>query len=206
MTYNNSLIYDFETLSQNQVKGVVVSVAILPFNMARVTHGKDYTYEELLDSCLVMKFDVKKQVTVYGREIELDTLNWWKEQTPQVRKQLDPSPDDKDISELYDFFILNTMVNNLQHVFTRNNTFDPMFLQYICSQFGKPLPYPWWLVRDTKSLINGMTWGQKIEDDFIPDGLASKFVKHDPKHDIAMDVMRLQSLSRILIPEDDIPF
>jgi hypothetical protein len=59
---------------------------------------------------------------------------------------------------------------------------------------GNPEPYDWWLVRDTISYIEGISYGADIDPGFIPNGLAEHFVKHDPCHDVSMDVMRMQSL------------
>ena len=66
------------------------------------------------------------------------------------------------------------------------------------------MPHPWWVTRDTRSTIDGMAWGEDINNKFIPEGLEEKFIAHDPAHDIVMDVMRIQYLSRILV--DEIPF
>jgi hypothetical protein len=192
---DDCLIYDFETLSQNPYNGVAVSLAILNFNRGRFVHNP-YEYEELIDKVATIKFDVNDQVKNYNRKIENDTLEWWKNQSEEAQKQLRPSSEDVSISELYNFMILNTNTINLRRVYTRNNTFDPMFLYSLCLATGKPLPYDWWLIRDTKSMIDGLSHGMDLKDDFIPEGLSEKFVAHDPKHDVAMDVMRLQTLIR----------
>lgn len=194
---DDCLIYDFETLSQNPYDGVVVSIAILNFSRGRFTHNP-YKYEDLVAKTATLKFDVNDQVKNYNRKIENDTLEWWKQQGAEAQKQLRPSPDDVSISELYNFIILNTNPINLRRVFTRNNTFDPMFMYSVCLATGKPLPYDWWLIRDTKSMIDGLSYGLNLKDNFIPEGLSEKFVAHDPAHDIAMDVMRLQSLIQAL--------
>lgn len=200
-----AIIYDIETLSQDQHRGVIVSIALLNFDLKRVQYGygRDYTWDELLGNVQFAKFDVESQVKKHGRTICNDTLKWWKDQGTEAQKQLVPTPNDMDISELYDW-----MVEGIDHdvdvAYSRNNTFDPVFVQFLCQQFGRSLPHAWWLTRDTKSTIDGMTWGQNIKDSFVPEGLEEKFVAHDPRHDIVMDVMRLQYLSRILI--DEIPF
>lgn len=203
---NNAVIYDIETLSQDQHRGVILNMALLTFNMGRVQRGHDYTYDELLEQTKLIKFDVESQVKKHGRRICPDTIKWWGDQSKEAQKQLLPSSEDRDISELYGWFVENVMLNNLKVAYSRNNTFDPVFVQFLCQQFGDHLPHNWWIVRDTKSTIDGLTWGQDdIKDSFIPEGLEEKFIAHDPRHDIVMDVMRLQYLSRILL-EEEIPF
>lgn len=193
----NCAIYDFETLSQNQINGVVLSLAVLQYEDSRFVE-KPYTFEELLSKTKMIKFDVEEQVKKFNRVISRDTLNWWKEQGPEVSSQLKPSKDDCSIQDTYDFFIENVDVDTLEKVFTRGNTFDPVFLENIVRQFDQEMPHPWWLIRDTRSYIEGMAYGSDLKNSFIPDELKEKFVKHDPRHDIVLDVMRMQKLSQAL--------
>ena len=202
------LIYDIETLSQDQYRGVIVNIAMLKFDTRRVQYGigngGDYTYDELLSLTHLVKFDVNQQVKEHGRKVCPETLKWWGNQGAAAQKLLIPSKSDVDLKELYSKFIgyIGNMAPDV--AYTRNNTFDPVYVQFACQQFGNTLPHAWWITRDVKSTIDGMTWGEDIKDSFIPEGLETKFVKHDPRHDIVMDVMRLQFLSRLLI--DSIPF
>lgn len=193
----NSCIYDFETLSNDVFNGVVVNFAALKFDETRFV-SNPYTFEELVESAKFIKFDVEEQVKEYGREIRQSTLDWWKEQGPQAQKQLRPSKDDVSISELYEFLTLELQIQNCDRVYTRGNTFDPILLQTVLKHFNREDPTRFWTIRDTRSIIDGMTYGHKIKNTFIPEGLESKFVHHDPKHDIAMDVMRMQYLVRLL--------
>jgi len=198
-----AIIYDIETLSQDQYRGVIVSMALLEFDLNRLKYGKPYTWEGLLEDVQLVKFDVESQVKKHGRHIAPDTLNWWKDQPPSAQKQLAPRKDDVSLSELYSWFISN-VTGPVDVAYTRSNTFDPVFIQFACEQFGDTMPHPWWVTRDTRSTIDGMAWGEDINNKFIPEGLEEKFIAHDPAHDIVMDVMRIQYLSRILV--DEIPF
>ena len=186
-------IYDFETLAQNPVDGVVVSFAMMNFCPERFV-DQPYTYQELVDRTHYMKFDVEDQVKSYSRKIETDTLEWWGKQNKEARDKLAPSPDDKSIADLYNFFVVNKP-HNLKRVYTRRNTFDPMFMTSLMKATGNPEPYAWWDVRDTISYIEGLVHPQEIKNNFIPEGLEEHFVAHDPCHDIAMDVMRIQTIA-----------
>lgn len=189
---NNACIFDFETLSQEQTNGVVLSMAMLNFAESRFVSDIAYTFDELVENTHTIKFDVEEQVKKYKRQINKDTLDWWSQQGDLAKKQLKPSKDDVSIDQLYNFFIVNKSAN-VKKVYTRGNTFDPIFLEYIMRQIHKPMPYDWWEVRDTRSLIEGLSWGTDLKNSFIPEG-CENFIAHDPKHDIAMDVMRLQAL------------
>jgi len=179
-------------LSQEQTNGVVLSMAMVNFAESRFTSDIPYTFEELVENTHTIKFNVEEQVKKYKRIIKKDTLKWWVQQGDLAKEQLKPSPEDVSIVQLYNFFIVNKSAN-VKKVYTRGNTFDPIFLEYIMRQTNNPMPYDWWEVRDTRSLIEGLSWGSDLRNNFIPEGCAG-FIAHDPKHDIAMDVMRLQAL------------
>lgn len=191
------VIYDFETLGQDQRRSVVVSLACLAFDEDRYI-SNPYTYEELVESSKYIKFDVEDQVKNWGRQISKSTLDWWNEQGEEAKKQLRPSPNDRPIVDVAEFISQNFDCKNIKKSFTRGNTFDTMFLQYLYEDIGKEVPFHWRTVRDTRSMIDGMTFGTNIENTFMPRELKSKFVHHDPRHDIAMDVMRMQIMAQMI--------
>ena len=190
---NECVIYDFETLGQDQLRSVVVSFAMLSFSEKRYIENP-YSYEELVDSCKYIKFDVEEQTILFNRKISIDTVKWWNSQGAEAKKQIAPREDDKSILELYEFIINNCECLKIKKSYSRGNTFDPMFLQYLMEQTNHADPFHWNTVRDTRSMIEGMSFGMNLNNGFTPSDLVSKFVKHDPCHDIAMDVMRMQLL------------
>jgi hypothetical protein len=190
---NECVIYDFETLSQDQNKGVVISLALLSYTEKRFV-SDPYTYEELLSNCKKIKFNVEEQVTKYNRTISKETVAWWKEQNKEAQKQLAPSSEDVSIDKLYDFLIENIDLKNHRKAYTRGNTFDPIIMDWLLKESNKVNPMHWGSIRDTRSFIDGLAYGSKLNNKFIPEGLQSKFVEHDPCHDIVMDVMRMQTL------------
>ena len=195
---NECVVYDFETLGQDQQNSVVISFAMLPFSEKRFI-DEPYTYEELVSDCKYIKFEVEEQVTSFGRKINIETVKWWNEQGEEAKKQIRPSPDDKSITELYDFIVNSIDCTKVKKSFTRGNTFDPMFLQYLMRNTGHSDPFHWRTVRDTRSMIEGMSFGMKLDNGFTPGDLVSKFVKHDPCHDVAMDVVRMQLLAQAIL-------
>lgn len=193
---NNAVIYDFETLSQDQQSGVVLSMAMLNFSETRFTGELAYTFDELVDLTHFIKFDVSEQVKKYNRKIDKSTLEWWNDQGELAKEQLKPSVEDVSIDTLYSFFIVNKSAN-VKKIYTRGNTFDPIFMENLMKQINKPMPYEWWEVRDTRSLIEGLSWGIGLKNNFIPGG-CEDFIHHNPIHDIAIDVMRIQALVRAI--------
>ena len=189
-----SLIYDFETLGTNPRESVVVSLAALVFDSDEF-HSGGYSYNDLIDNTKLIKFDVHDQVVTYDRKVDPETVKWWGEQSKEAREQLKPSVNDIKLSELYDTLINIAPPDQIKRVYTRGNTFDPMFMESLLGNIGKQDPYPFWSVRDTRSIIEGMTLlNESIKNGFIVPGLEDAFVAHDAKHDVSMDVMRMQYL------------
>lgn len=190
------LIFDFETLSTDRVNGVVLSLAALVYDPTRFNVKQQYSYTELLESSRFIKFNAADQVKVHNRKIDQDTLKWWGQQSKDAQQsQLQPSEKDQPLSDCIPFITKHTQDYSLNKVFSRGNTFDNIFLDYIAIDTNQVVPWPHWAVRDTRSYIEGMAFGTDIKNGFIPDGLDEFFVPHDPQHDIVMDVMRMQTLA-----------
>ena len=194
---DDCVIYDFETLGQDQQKSVVLSFAMVTFS-ERHYKSDPYSFEELVNKAKFIKFDVVQQVES-GRKINRETLDWWNEQGDLAKAQLKPSKDDRPLSDLHSFIAEHTKDCKIKKAFTRGNTFDPMFLQYIMEETGNKDPFHWRTVRDTRSMIEGMSFGMKLDNDFMPSEIENKFIKHDPCHDIAIDVMRMQLLAQAIL-------
>jgi hypothetical protein len=190
---SDALIFDFETLSQNPINGALVSCAMLTFDMD-ILPVNGYSYEELLSRVKYFKFDVKNQVEVWNRRVDPKTIEWWQQQSKEAMATIKPTKEDLPLADFMPWFTSNFNRVKLKYVFSRNNTFDPVIVQSICSDANLPIPYDWWKIRDTKSLIMGLTYGHNIKDNFIPPMAENKYVKHDPRHDVVLDVARLQTL------------
>ena len=194
------VIYDFETLSTDVYRGVIVNIAGTQFDETRFK-SNPYTFDELVDNTKLMKFDVEEQVKVYDRKIKPSSLEWWKKQDPEVKALLNPSDEDVSISELPNFMINELQTPIAKRVWSRGNTFDPMLVQFVFEQLGIEDPTPFWVIRDVRSYIEGFTYGTEIRNNFMPNDVTT-FKAHNPIHDVAMDVYRLQFLVRTMYGED----
>ena len=190
---NNCMIYDFETLGQDVLNCPALSLAAYSFDTERFI-SDPYTLDEVVEDSLYMKLDVTEQVKKYGRVIEKDTVDWWSKQSKAAQvSQLRPLPNDLSIDKISD--ALAGIYENKSNVYTRGNTFDPVLLDMICKITGTKSPYPWWSIRDMRSMIDGLSFGSNISNSFMPDSVDSKaVVLHDPRYDIALDVLRYQTL------------
>lgn len=190
-------IYDYETLGRDVRDLPIISFAVLLYDDEMFINEEPYTYDELLEMCDYYKFDVADQVKNYGRVINQDTLNWWKDQNEEARKLIAPKPDDLPLTKLY--VIIKRIVNDYdpKRIFARSNTFDPMITKFAINALGYEDPTKHWTVRDTRSYIDALLYGVDLSNKFFPPTVKEEqFVHHDPRHDIALDVMRMQYLIR----------
>lgn len=191
----NAVIYDFETLSQNPLTGPVINMAMLQYDETRF-QTNPYTFQELVNEAALIKFDIKEQIEKYGRIIQKETMDWWLSQDEEIRRFLKPSDKDRSIRDLAEFCLDEAPVVDV--VYTRGNTFDPVYMTSLNEAVGNSDPWPWWLVRDTRSFIEGATIGCDVKNTFDPPNCEG-FIHHDPIHDIAKDVMRMQYLVSSLL-------
>ena len=187
------VIYDYETLGKDVRTLPILSLAIFSFDT-----NVNYAYQEIVNATGYYKFSVEDQVKNYGRKIEKETLDWWSQQDKSVfESQVKPSKNDLPLAALYD--IMKKHVGEKDIVFTRGNTFDPMVTQFIMESIGKVDPVPFWNVRDTRSFIEGLSYGSGLKNNFTPPELeGQQLALHDPRTDIALDVLRIQSLIRAI--------
>jgi hypothetical protein len=194
-----AVIYDYETLSSVPAEAPVVAMSIYNFDMDRFT-SNPYTLEEIVDNAGFYKFEVSEQVQKLGRKIDQRTLDWWMEQDKAVRDaMIVPKPDDISVTKLSEIF--KSHYNKGDLVFTRGNTFDPIITDFMLKAMGmNPNLHHFADIRDTRSYIDGMSYGSNLINSFTPPELEGKPLnKHDPRVDIALDILRMQSLAKAIL-------
>lgn len=190
----SELIFDFETLSVSRHNCVVVNLATLDFNPSRFKSDQPYQFSELVEACTLIKFDIAEQKEDFFRIVDTDTLAWWQTLPREVQRQLLPSSDDVSIRDLPKY----VKDNDYGNVWSRGNTFDPIILDYLCNDINSAHLFPFWKVKDTRSFLDGLLYGANIRNTFMPENLDIEFIHHDPCHDIALDVMRMQTVIKHL--------
>lgn len=193
---NECAIYDFETLAQTG-NAVVTSMGLLSFSESRYVENP-YTFDELVSLSRYIKFDVSEQVKTYNRHVDQDTVMWWSKQSKEARKQILPSDKDVSIVALYEFLLKNGNCADNKKVYTRGLNFDSIIMDSVLRDCNQVTPFHWGNMRDTKSMIDGLAYGSNLKNTFIPPGITT-FEQHNPQHDVAMDVMRMQFLVRSML-------
>ncbi len=194
----NHFIFDFETLGQNTQTCPVIDCSFIVVQEDSMGNN-EYTFDALVNSCSKIKLDVSEQVKKYGYKVEKSTVKWWESQGEEARKNIAPKASDVSLREFCEEVLsyLNGF-SKIDYWWARSNTFDPIILERLfrdcglIDEFNQVLKF--WAVRDTRSFINGAL-GFDFSDKFIPDEkLKEKFVAHDSRHDVAMDILRMQAI------------
>lgn len=197
------LMIDFETFGVNGASCPIVNLSVKAFDWSRFC-DKPYSFKELVDSTSTFKLDVREQVKDHGRIVEKGTLDFWQNQEASVRKQVLPLKDDLKLAEFCNKFgelLIDT--GKIGFWWSRNNAFDPPILRNAFYKAGDPTLLERYLkyyrVRDTITYIDAKF---NFEEDtgFIPVSdevyWGKTFKKHDSAHDVAADIMRLQTIAR----------
>jgi hypothetical protein len=174
------MVFDFDRFLTN------------PYTIASISQTKRF------------KLSVTDQVKNYGFDIDKSTLQFWEEQSPEVRANIAPKKSDLTVKEFvkqfHEFLIESPKVD---YWWSRSNTFDPIILSRLFAAEGKLMHLEeylkYWRVRDTRTFIDAKLNFPK-ENSFSPlvdsDKWNKVFKKHDSSWDILADVLRLQQIYR----------
>ena len=199
----HDLILDYETMGQDVATCPAIDCSVFVFDWDRFLNDP-YTFEELTQTITRFKLSVKDQVSNYGYKISQKTVQFWEQQSPEVRANIAPKKDDLTLEEFCDKFIaLLSNSPKIEYWWSRANVFDPLILwkamqntgkNYSCDEYLK-----FWRVRDTRTFIDAK-FNFTTKNGFVPvsdvDYWNKAFKEHDSVHDVAADVMRLQAIHR----------
>lgn len=197
-------ILDFETIGQDAQRVPVIDCSYFVFDWERFTK-KPYEMEELIENIRKDKLDIKHQVTELGYAYTKEDIDFWTNQGHAAMQMIKPNPKlDIKVEEFIDNVI--TYINkapNFKFWWSRSNTFDPIILERLARSVGREKEIRtallYWAVRDTRTWIDAkFNFSQK--NGFVPvkneaywNGM---FQLHNSSHDVAADIMRLQTIAR----------
>lgn len=166
-----------------------MSAALLWFD-----ETKTYTYEELVQNTLLVKFDAKEQLQTYKRTVSRDTIDWWKKQCNIVKEiSLNPSKSDLSLSDgisIVKEYIKDKSVGE-EIVWTRGSL-DQILVDSVCKDSLKIEPlFNYGCYRDFRTAIDLLKETSKRGYCEIPNFDRNVVIKHQPAHDISLDVMML---------------
>lgn len=193
-------IIDFEGFS-SLPNSLVVDMSVVLFDPDPT---KMETFEELIKSGRRWKFDIQSQRG--SRHVMPETIQWWKEQSPEARKNLVPSPNDVDIKtatlELLAYLKSNGVNNFRSQGWSRGTSYDfTILVDLIRNALGKDYtqdeePVMFWAQRDIRTAIEALSLQRGVIMTPLRHGVLDGFVAHDSIHDCAKDVIMLKTAQR----------
>ena len=132
---------DLETLS-TRPDAVILSLGAIKFDPYSTAEPHDPLY---------FKVDVDTQ-TEMGRHVMQDTLNWWSTQPEHIREDALGESDrislDDTIKEINRWAVV------VDVFWCQGPLFDYAILQNLYAQLGKPVPWQYWAIRDSRTIFS----------------------------------------------------
>lgn len=193
------LCFDIETLGKRE-NTVVLTIACVPFTF------EDYVpYQSLVRDGFYVKFNAQEQIKKYHRSTCKDTIDWWKTQSKEARKEaLEPHPDDASMIDG-----LDAMAQYIKkcgydwkksYIWSRGTYFDFPKMESMYEQAEVKIPFNTWRIRDVRTYIDILTG---VDDGkYMPKNpLPAEFVAHNALHDAARDVHAMKEIYSSLTQE-----
>lgn len=179
-------IIDIETLDVES-SATILSLACIPLRFS-----EDFTFEQLFNSALYMKFDVQSQ-RILGRTIRKSTLAWWEKQSKEVyASQVMPHVNDVNVemlTALEDFLKEHEFDKNKSVIWQRGSIDEAVVNSLGRKLFDREL-IPYGRMRDIRTAID-ILYGSNNGYCMISEPIGED-TAHDPRWDCARDAMMLK--------------
>lgn len=185
-------MFDVETLGIESTS-VVLSAAVIHFDI-----NEEFTYQDLIDSAVFVKFSAKDQIKNYKRTQTKSTLDWWNNQG-QVAKKRSLIPSSQDLEVIEGIEILREYIDSFDK--SRNKTvwsrgsLDQCVIDSLSRTAELPDLFPYYRWRDVRTaldLVKDSTLNGYCSINLAGFDVDRDVVKHDPVHDCALDIMMLR--------------
>lgn len=100
---------------------------------------------------LYMRLDIEEQTEVYNRDIDDLTIEWWSKQSQAIQDEAFGEHERVNMDTFSD--TLNRWCVGLDYVWCQGPTFDFTILQDLYKNIGKPVPWHYWQIRDSRTLF-----------------------------------------------------
>jgi exodeoxyribonuclease VIII len=87
-----------------------------------------------------------------GREVDPATIEWWGKQDPAIMEEAFSDEDRVPLADAIDQF--HKFAWGCSTFWSHGATFDLVILENLYRQLGKPLPWNFWQLRDTRTLFD----------------------------------------------------
>jgi len=138
------IMLDLETLATSP-DSVVLTFGAVKFD--------PFNPDEEIDKGLYLRLDVDEQISL-GRAVDQGTIEWWATQPADVREE---ALGDNDRVSLDEFTRqLNKFVSGASRIWAQGPVFDIVILENLYRQVGKPAPWAYYTIRDSRTLLKAL--------------------------------------------------
>jgi hypothetical protein len=134
------LMVDMETMSVTP-DAVILTLGAVHFN----PYGNGYGDK------IYFRISIDDQDAL-GRQIDQSTLDWWARQDPAIMEEAFSPNDRIPLTEAMDRF--HKFAWGCDAFWSHGSTFDLVMIENLLRQMGRPLPWNYWQLRDTRTLFD----------------------------------------------------
>jgi hypothetical protein len=132
---------DIETLS-TRPESVVLTLGAVKFD--------PWADEVDTESGLYLRIDVDEQLAL-DRHVQQETVDWWGTQPEDVREEALGEQERTSLSDSVDQ--LNRFLVGSNSIWCQGPAFDIVILENLYRQLGRPTPWQFWQIRDSRTLF-----------------------------------------------------
>jgi len=134
------MMVDLETMAVSP-SAVVLTLGAVHFN----PYGTGYSDK------IYFRINIDDQ-DVLNREIDPSTIDWWSKQDPAIMEEAFSSDNRVPLVDAIDQF--HKFAWGCSAFWSHGSVFDIVILENIYRQLGKPVPWQYWQIRDTRTLFD----------------------------------------------------
>ena len=149
---STSIMLDIETLATTP-DAVVLSFAAVKFN--------EFNAQETYIDEINVALDVDEQINL-GRTVNPETLNWWATQPKEIQEAAfaEDRISIKQFTKLLNKFIVGT-----DRIWAQGPVFDIAIMENLYRQLSLPIPWQYYNIRDSRTIIKAL--GSEIKHERI---------------------------------------
>ena len=102
---------------------------------------------------IYFRIDVDEQIAL-GRRVDQGTVDWWGTQSEEVREEALGETDRVSIEDFTK--ALNKFVVGATRIWAQGPVFDIVILENLYRQIGKPAPWQYYSIRDSRTLLKAL--------------------------------------------------
>lgn len=138
------IMLDLETLATSP-DSVILTFGAVKFN--------PFDQDVEMNQGLYFRINVDEQIAL-GRHVDDGTVAWWGSQSEEVREEALGEHDRINLEEFTKE--LNKFVVGADRIWAQGPVFDIVILENLYRQLQKPTPWPYYLIRDSRTLLKAL--------------------------------------------------